>query len=91
MSPTIDRREVMNRFSFQAMWFILSLSIAFPANAAEQGFVSLFDGKTLNGWTVNCLPKDKELAAKAWTIDDSTILAELHGPHQAFLYSVGNR
>ena len=29
--------------------------------ASEEGFVSLFDGQTLNGWTVNHLPKDQEL------------------------------
>jgi hypothetical protein len=44
----------MNRIRFQAMWFTLSLSIAFPSHAAEQKFVSLFDGKTLDGWTINC-------------------------------------
>ena len=30
--------------------------------ATEDGFVSLFDGQTRNGWTVNHLPKDQELA-----------------------------
>ena len=40
MSLTIERRAAMNRFRFQAMWFTLSLSIAFSTHAAEQGFVS---------------------------------------------------
>ena len=84
MSPAIERREVMNRIRLQAMWFILSLSIAVPAHAVEQGFISLFDGKTLNGWTINCLPKDKELAAKAWTVDDGTILANSMGHTKHF-------
>ncbi len=47
-----------------------------PASGvAEPWFVSLFDGKTLEGWAVKCVPKDKELAAKAWTVDGGTILA----------------
>jgi hypothetical protein len=28
--------------------------------ADEEGFTSLFDGKTLCGWTIDCLPKDRE-------------------------------
>lgn len=36
-----------------------------PTWAAEEGFTPLFDGKTLGGWTINCLPKDREFAAKA--------------------------
>ncbi len=52
--------------------------------AAEPGFVSLFDGKTLEGWTVKCLPKDKEVAAKAWTVDQGTILANTIGHTEHF-------
>jgi hypothetical protein len=48
------------------------------------GFVSLFDGKTLNGWTVHCLPKDKELAAKAWTVDQGSLLANTVGHREHF-------
>jgi hypothetical protein len=31
-------------------WLGILLSMALPLAAAEKGFVSLFDGKTLNGW-----------------------------------------
>jgi hypothetical protein len=52
--------------------------------ADEPGFIPLFDGKTLNGWTINCLLKDKELAAKAWTVDQGTILANAVGHKEHF-------
>jgi len=50
----------------------------------EEGFVKLFDGKTLKGWTINCLPKDKEQAAKAWTVDRGTLLANTMGRRDHF-------
>ena len=53
--------------------------------ADEAGFIPLFDGKTMDGWTINCLPKDKELAAKAWTVDQGTILANTIG-HKGHFY-----
>ena len=59
-------------------------SAAPGARADESGFIPLFDGKTLNGWTINCLPKDKELAAKAWTVDQATILANTIGHKEHF-------
>jgi hypothetical protein len=74
----------MNRMLFSAIGLILALSLASPAQTAEPGFVSLFDGETLNGWTINCLPKDKKLAAKAWTVDDGTILANSIGHTEHF-------
>jgi hypothetical protein len=52
--------------------------------AAEPGFISLFDGKTLDGWEVKCLPKDKELGAKAWSVDHGTILANTTGHKEHF-------
>jgi hypothetical protein len=63
---------------------VLLLCAAIAARAGEPGFVSLFDGKTLNGWTVNCLPKDKELAARAWSVDQGTILANTIGHKEHF-------
>jgi multimeric flavodoxin WrbA len=50
----------------------------------ESGFVPLFDGQTLDGWTINCLPKDQALAAKAWTVDQGTILANTLGHTEHF-------
>jgi hypothetical protein len=60
------------------------LSATLLGRAAEPGFASLFDGQTLNGWTIKCLPKDKELAAKAWTVDQGTILANSLGHKEHF-------
>lgn len=51
---------------------------------AEGGFTPLFDGKTLNGWTIRCLSKDKALGAKAWTVDQGTILANTMGHKEHF-------
>jgi multimeric flavodoxin WrbA len=56
-----------------------------PGSVAEEtGSIALFDGKTLAGWTVKCLPKDRELAAKAWTVDQGTILANTLGHREHF-------
>mgnify|MGYP000687022238 CR=1 FL=1 len=52
---------------------------AWTPGLGEEGFVSLFDGKTLEGWTVHCLPKDRELAKRAWTVDRGAILANTMG------------
>lgn len=51
---------------------------------AEEGFTPLFDGKTLDGWTIHCLPKDRELAQHAWTVDRGTILANTMGRKDHF-------
>jgi hypothetical protein len=61
----------------------LLLSAA-AAPAVEEGFTPLFDGKTLAGWTINCLPKDKEFAAKAWTVDQGSLLANTMGHRDHF-------
>ena len=69
----------MNLTQLPVVCVVLSLSLGTPLHAGEPGFVSLFDGKTLKGWTINCLPKDRQLAAKAWTVDKGTILANSMG------------
>lgn len=53
-------------------------------DVAEPGFRSLFDGHTLSGWNVRCMPKDAELAAKAWSVDQGTILANTIGHREHF-------
>jgi hypothetical protein len=63
---------------------IALLAVAGPCAAAEEGFTSLFDGKTLEGWTVNCLPRDKKEAATAWSVDRGTILANTIGHPEHF-------
>jgi hypothetical protein len=62
----------------------MKCSITVASQTDEPGFISLFDGKTLGGWTIKCLPKDKELAAKAWTVDQGTILANTMGHKEHF-------
>jgi len=64
---------------------MIAASGSVPAPAAEEeGFTPLFDGKTLAGWTINCLPKDKEFAARAWTVDQGTLLANTMGHRDHF-------
>ncbi|MCR4415198.1 MAG: DUF1080 domain-containing protein, partial [Thermoguttaceae bacterium] len=67
-----------------AMLAAALLLSAAAAPAVEEGFTPLFDGKTLAGWTINCLPKDKEFAAKAWTVDQGTLLANTTGHRDHF-------
>ena len=38
----------------------------------NDGFVSLFDGESLNGWEVKCIEKDR--GNEFWTVDKGTIL-----------------
>ncbi len=49
---------------------LLTLTIS-AASAAEPGFVSMFDGKSLNGWTT--MPGK---ASKAWSAKDGMIVGE---------------
>jgi hypothetical protein len=74
----------MNRIYLPVVCVVLSFFVRAPLDAGEPGFVPLFDGKTLKGWTTNCLPKDKELAKKAWTVDQGTILANSMGHTEHF-------
>jgi hypothetical protein len=46
--------------------------------------VSLFNGKNLNGWTIDHLPRDKDLAPKVWVVDSGTILANTLGHKDHF-------
>ena len=58
---------------------ILLLLAPAVAHAGEPGFVPLFDGKTLRGWTIKCKPADKALARKFCTVDQGTILLDSTG------------
>jgi len=60
------------------------LSATASSSAGEEDFTSLFDGKTLTGWTINCLPKDRQQAATAWTVDEGTLLANTMGHKDHF-------
>ena len=67
-----------------ALWTAILLLTPMSSLAAEEGFTPLFDGKTLQGWTICCLPKDRELGAKAWTVDQGTLLANTMGHKDQF-------
>jgi hypothetical protein len=60
--------------------FVLGM-VASMAHAAppEEGLTALFDGKTLRGWTIKSKPADKGLAAKFWTVNNGTIVADSMG------------
>jgi multimeric flavodoxin WrbA len=66
----------------------LAAKLKFPSaddgRDQESGFVRLFDGKTIDGWTIECLPKDRVLATTAWTVDRGTILANTVGHPEHF-------
>ena len=42
---------------------------------SDLGWVSLFDGKSLDGWTVKCRAKDTD--KKYWSVEDGAILADV--------------
>lgn len=65
---------------------VVSVLLAGAASlrAADDGFVPLFDGKTLEGWTINCLPRDRPFSTKAWTVDRGTLLANTLGRKDHF-------
>lgn len=62
--------------------FILAADDKKPADDPDRGFVPLFDGKSLDGWTA----QDPE-AAKAFTIDEGAILC--NGPYLTHLFYTG--
>ena len=69
-----------------SLWLAAVVLAPMCASAAEEeGFKPLFDGKTLDGWTVNCLPKDREFAKEAWTVEGGTLLADTVG-HKGHFY-----
>jgi hypothetical protein len=61
-----------------------SYAVAASKEKDEEGFTPLFDGKSLAGWTIQCLPKDREFAPKAWTVDRGAILANTIGRRDHF-------
>ena len=66
------------------LWIAVLFSAPTFSPAADEGFTPLFDGKTLSGWTVNCLPKDRQQAKLDWTVDQGTILANTIGRKDHF-------
>lgn len=74
----------MSRVGRNIGWIMVLSLMAAIVSADEQGFTSLFDGETLEGWTVNCMPKDQQLAATAWTVDQGALLANTMGHTEHF-------
>lgn len=78
----------MNHVPQHLPWVVLALMVlallAPAAEASEDGFVPIFDGKTLAGWTVDCLPKDRPFAAKAWTVENGALVADTMGHKDHF-------
>ena len=68
----------------KTLWLAALLPGLAAGGAQEEGFTALFDGKNLEGWTINCLPKDKEFGAKAWTVDQGSLLADTTGHKEHF-------
>ena len=49
------------------------IAVLFAApGAAEEGWISMFDGKTLNGWKATELPEN-------WAVEDGVLTGK--GPH----------
>jgi hypothetical protein len=53
--------------------FALSLTAAIAAPKTDDGFVSLFNGKNLDGWTLKTRGNDAELAKKLFAVEDGVI------------------
>jgi len=56
------------------LMFCASLPVLAADDSQDEGWVSLFDGETLDGWTVKCKPADAE--KKYWSVDKGTILCD---------------
>ena len=52
--------------------------------AAEPGFTPLFDGKTLNGWTIDCLPRTRNSQPRRGRLTRGTLLADTMGHEDHF-------
>jgi len=73
-------RAPMKRMYLSALALLLSIC-ALRAAESEEGFVSITDGKTFNGW------KMAEENTKSWTIEDGAFVA--HG-NRCHLFYVGD-
>lgn len=61
----------MNHVLRSIMWLIFSAALSATAMAQEGTWVSLFDGKSIDGWTVLELGKEKEMSH--WVVKDGLI------------------
>ena len=63
-----------------ALVCVAGLGVAIAADSKEEGFVQLFDGKSMNGWKINEAPE-------SWKIADGAIVANGNRSH---LFYVGD-
>jgi hypothetical protein len=63
------RRYVIKRFSILSFALVLGIAVSMGA-PDDDGFVPIFDGKTLDGWEVS-----SKKGAKAWSVKDGAIHA----------------
>src|SRR6266576_265295 len=70
----------MKKFLF-ASTLVLAVAASVCAADSEEGFVQIFDGKTLNGWKI------AEESAKSWRVEDGAIVANGNRSH---LFYVGD-
>ena len=75
----------MNRFTRSALWLVLGLAVPGFAVAQEGTWVSLFDGKSLEGWTA--LEMGKVKGGSKWEVKDGMI--EGSGQAQSMLFTPG--
>jgi hypothetical protein len=71
--------------------FLLAFLAALSASAApNDGWISLFDGKTLKGWRVAARPED--VAKHYWSVQDGAITCDSRGHKQhGYVWLLGNR
>ena len=71
------RRPVAVGIWWVSLSGLLALTVSAQENTVEEGFVSLFDGKTFNGWKINESPE-------SWKVEDGAIVA--HGNRSHLFY-----
>lgn len=58
----------------------------------ETGFVPLFDGRSLAGWTIKAAAADRPRAARFWRVEDGAILADSIGQKDHdYVWLVGDK
>ena len=62
---------VLRSTVFAVFLFSISAGVSSADSVGESGFTSMFDGKSLDGWSV--VPAE---AAKAWTVEDGMIVGD---------------
>jgi len=75
-----DRHSILLLAATSALFVAAVLSGAIPAAGDEPGFVSLFDGKTLSGWSCPEM--------KFWSVEDGAITARNAEPIKLCYYLV---